>query len=179
MKRWTSVILILAAWGAAAAAPVSFALRGSVLGNGGAPSSGGTIHLQGTMGQPAVGLSDGAAFMVCSGFWCAGGVRVVAVEPDPVADTPKRLFFGAPYPNPARGRVSFALELPKRAGVSLDVYDARGRRVTTLAQGPMDPGKYSVSWDGKSSAQEFSGIYFAVLVIDGQTVARQRVVLLR
>jgi hypothetical protein len=55
MKRWTSVILILAAWGAAAAAPVSFALRGSVLGNGGTPSAGGTIHLQGTAGQPARG----------------------------------------------------------------------------------------------------------------------------
>jgi len=66
------------------------------------------------------------------------------------------------YPNPSRmgTAVSFALSEP--ALVRLCVYDITGRAVQCLAEGPLQPGKHTVRWDGKNAKGQrvAAGVYF-------------------
>ncbi len=41
--------------------------------------------------------------------------------------------------------------------VSLKIYDLLGREITTLVDGVIEPGEYSVQWDASGSV---SGVYF-------------------
>ena len=159
----------------------AYLMRGSIVGNGGNTMSGSNRRLTGTVGQPAVGMSAGPTRIVCWGFWCAGGVRVVGVE-DPVAgDLPTRLELGPAVPNPARGAVAFTLALPRETSVRLTVYDVRGREVETLLRGRMEPGVHHLRWSGDEPGTRLpaAGVYFAALFVDGAMAARRRIVLVR
>ena len=161
-------------------------LKGGVIANGGTPAagiSGSGRRMLGTVGQPAVGYSGNATRILCHGFWCFGGVRVVAVEPGDTPDSglPTVLAFGPPSPNPSRGMVRFRLSLPQAATVDLSLFDVSGRRVGSLVSSRMEPGVFDVSWDGSDAEgrQAGAGYYFARLVVDGRTVARRPLVRVR
>jgi len=47
----------------------------SVLSGGGAPASGGSVTLNGTLGQTAIGSSSGSGVTVGAGFWYGLGAR--------------------------------------------------------------------------------------------------------
>ena len=55
--------------------------------------------------------------------------------------------------------------LPKRTSLALRVYDAQGRAVRTLAAQTHEPGRYQVTWDGRSATGRTvaSGTYFVRL----------------
>jgi hypothetical protein len=155
--------------------------RGGVVGNGGNTCSGGGRVLTGTVGQPAVGVSGGATRIVCSGFWCFGGSRVVAVGdgngsggPDPAL--PKELSFSPPAPNPTHGDSRFTLALPKAARVSLTVYDVSGRQLGETVSQEMEAGWHQLFW---RAPEGHSGVFFARLEVDGATRAERRIVLVR
>lgn len=78
-------------------------------------------------------------------------------------------------PNPTGGETRFVVNLPRAASADLAIVDLAGRRVATLHRGPLAAGQRTFVWDGRGAA---NGVYFARLVVDGQTVAR-RVTLLR
>ena len=54
--------------------------------------------------------------------------------------------FAAPWPNPARDRITFALRLPASAAVQVEVFDLAGRRVATLADGVRPAGESNFTW---------------------------------
>jgi hypothetical protein len=56
-------------------------------------------------------------------------------------------------------------ELGHRSDVRLDVYDAGGRRVRTLAEGTLPPGRHSVRWDSRTGQGDEvpDGIYVVTL----------------
>jgi hypothetical protein len=155
-------------------------LRGGVLANGGTPSSNASYSLLGTLGQPAVGGSVNAGFFLCSGFWCFGGSRVVAVEPPPIGPPPTalptELSFSAPVPNPTRGPTRFALALPEAATVTFIVHDVAGRQVGEPVSREMEAGWHQLFWEG---AADHAGVYFARLIVDGRVCGERRVVLVR
>jgi hypothetical protein len=93
------------------------------VGAGGTVTGAVGIILQSTVGQPAVGVNGNADYIMCHGYWCYGGARVVAIDPPPgmERELPATLEFGPPYPNPAPGAVAFDLALPKEARVELAV----------------------------------------------------------
>lgn len=65
----------------------------------------------------------------------------------PVEELPPRLTLSSVYPNPLRvsGTVSFTLSTPER--VTLEVFDALGRRVAVLLEGqPRPPGTHQVTF---------------------------------
>ena len=80
-------------------------LKGGVLGNGAMPAEGATGGgriLYGTVGQAAVGASGNSVWILCHGYWCFGGVRVISVDDPPeIVNLPTVLAFGLPMPNPA------------------------------------------------------------------------------
>jgi hypothetical protein len=75
--------------------------------------------------------------------------------------------------NPFAGPVSFGVTLPSSARVTLDVFDATGRRVTRVKDEVLDEGTTNLSWDPGDQA---SGVYFARLRSLGHELTR-RVVL--
>jgi hypothetical protein len=89
-----------------------------------------------------------------------------------------RLALSAPHPNPSRGAVRFALELPAASAVEVAIYDLGGRRVRTLHRGPLEAGRHDLTWDGGGAAgrRAAPGVYFARATA-GVTTDTRRIVL--
>jgi hypothetical protein len=54
------------------------------------------------------------------------------------------------------------------------VYDMLGREIAVLVNGPLAPGSYEVTWDGRGAA---SGIYVYQLRAGGQVQSRKMLLL--
>lgn len=94
------------------------------------------------------------------------------------ASQPVRLAVARMYPGAAL--VDFGLETPLAEHVRIDVFDVTGRRIRTLLNRTVMPGKSTVRWDGRSDGglRVGSGVYFARAVA-AQGTAAVRVPLLR
>ena len=89
---------------------------------------------------------------------------------------PTELSFALRGANPVMGTAQFRLGLPRSSSVELSIYNVAGRRVTRLLQGPLEAGYHSVAWDHQSAAPA-SGVYLAVLRVDGQELKQKLTVL--
>ncbi len=83
-------------------------------------------------------------------------------------------------PNPFNPRTTVAFALPVAGPVSMDVFDARGRRVRRLLEEHRSAGAHSVLWDGSDDAGHAlaSGMYIVRVATAAETVSR-KVALLR
>ena len=63
------------------------------------------------------------------------------------------------FPNPSNGLVNISFVLPEPMHVSLEIYDATGRKITSLANGKFN-GKQNISWNTNLVPD---GIYFCKL----------------
>ena len=99
-----------------------------------------------------------------------GAPFVVRAEGSPPEDQPLAI-----YPNPASRAftVEFVVAAPGPGRIAL--FDALGRRVATLADGPLAPGDHRATFDASGLAP---GPYVVRLDVGGQTVTR-RVLLVR
>ena len=105
--------------------------------------------------------------------WNGGGV-VSALPTAPAAGT--QLALGAPAPNPARGPVGLALDLPRDGRMTFRIYDVRGTLVEEVANGWRTAGRHRLMWT--PPARLPAGTYFARAEALGQT-RTQRVVVVR
>lgn len=96
----------------------------------------------------------------------ASGVDI-AVQLPPVA-------IDAPWPNPARGRVSFRLRLGASGAASVSVHDVAGRRVRTWADGNAAAGERTLEWDfhDAQGREVPAGRYYLRLEAGGTVVTR-------
>jgi hypothetical protein len=101
----------------------------------------------------------------------------------PGAETSTRvqmpLALDPPWPNPARGSVSFAYDLPTGGPATLDVFDAAGRHVRSLASGPSAAGHTQLAWDLRDDRgiPALAGVYFLRGQLGGQVLTRRFTVL--
>jgi hypothetical protein len=65
-------------------------------------------------------------------------------------------------PNPCAGSTQIRFEVARTSDISIKVYNAMGQLVRTLENRRMDPGRYSVHWDGTNAVGQrvSSGVYF-------------------
>ncbi len=72
------------------------------------------------------------------------------------------------FPNPFSSITWINYSLPELSNVKLNIYNIRGELISTLQNGQMNPGKYSVKWNGLNDAglSVTSGIYFYRLQTD-------------
>jgi hypothetical protein len=84
--------------------------------------------------------------------------------PDP---SPTELTLGTGQPNPSRTSLALVYSIPSTTPARLAIYDAAGRIVRTLLDGPAQPGVWTADWDGRddTGASAPSGIYFARLEV--------------
>ena len=77
------------------------------------------------------------------------------------------------FPNPFNPSTSIPFEIDAADYVHLNIYDLRGVFVVSLIEAPLQPGRYTSSWDGKNMQGELvsSGIYHAVLSSATQQIA--------
>jgi len=70
-------------------------------------------------------------------------------------------------PNPLSEATVISFDLPSASNVSLCVFDVLGRRVATLAEGPLSPGHHTLDWSLSQHAGHDlrDGIYLARLRI--------------
>ena len=83
-------------------------------------------------------------------------------------------------PNPFNPDTRIAFTVPGGARrASLEVYDVKGRLITTLHDGPVDGGRQVVRWMGRDEhgADVASGVYFVRLEADGDRSYRKMTLL--
>ena len=110
------------------------------------------------------------------------GTTSVEDEPyyDESPELPDQFVLHQNYPNPFNPSTTIEYEVMKASTVTVRVYDALGRIVTTLVDGDMQqPGTYRVQWDGRtaSGVQPASGVYFYSLETPDFRKVRQMVLL--
>ena len=104
------------------------------------------------------------------------GVRgALATAAEDGGDRTGSVEFEAPRPNPFRGATTLRYTLAAAGPVRLDVFDATGRRVATLADATQPAGTYAVAFDGAGLAD---GTY-VVRLATGTATRAHRVVLVR
>jgi hypothetical protein len=83
-------------------------------------------------------------------------------------------------PNPFSGLTSVEYETGVSGRVTVSVYDITGSLVRTLAEGPVSPGRYSVTWDGRNRSRSLipEGIYFCRVCV-GEFESTVKMILVR
>jgi FlgD Ig-like domain len=97
-----------------------------------------------------------------------------------VHETPMALALHQNVPNPFNPTTAITYDVPAGgASVTIRIYDATGRLVRTLVDGPNPAGTHSVSWDGRNSAggAVSSGVYFYRMTAGSFTASRRMVLL--
>jgi hypothetical protein len=80
------------------------------------------------------------------------------------------------YPNPFNAMTTIQFHIPKKAFVTIAVYDILGREVDELVSRDFEPGYYSIKWDASYFA---SGIYFYKLISSGGITMIKKLVYVR
>jgi hypothetical protein len=76
--------------------------------------------------------------------------------------------------NPAHGSAVMEFALPAEGDVSLDVLDAAGRRIASLAGGRHAAGVHRLTWTGETAAGRAApGMYVLRLQADGRQLTRR------
>ena len=110
-------------------------------------------------------------------FRADGTLRRFKLVVEPSSPIPDGYRLSA-FPNPFNSSTSILVEVPESDAV-LAVYDVKGRKVRTLAEG-IPAGEYAISWNGRDDAGKpaASGVY--IVRLRGHTGgAARRLVLLR
>ncbi len=114
--------------------------------------------------------------------WFAIGSRPTAIVQRTDA-VPTAFRLGANYPNPFNPTTTIPFAVTQSGVVTLAIYDNTGRLVKTLINEPLQPGEYTVQWDGRNSSGQAvaSGVYLVRLTAQpaqGATMVRTRKIIL-
>jgi hypothetical protein len=73
------------------------------------------------------------------------------------------------YPNPFNPSTTIKFAIAKSALTDIAVYDVVGRRIATLASEELNPGTYSVTWNGtdNNGVSVASGVYYVRMLANG------------
>ena len=99
----------------------------------------------------------------------------VGVEDQTAENIPHSYNLAQNFPNPFNPVTTISFDLVERGLVALYVYDLRGKKVKTLKEGIVDPGRYQFTWDGTDDRglSVSSGIYMYRLVSENQALTRK------
>jgi hypothetical protein len=81
---------------------------------------------------------------------------------------PKSYDLSQNWPNPFTSSTTMQLDLPEEGNVRVEVFDVRGRLVTSLVEGELPAGRHAILWTSKDSRGQRAspGIYFYRVVTD-------------
>jgi hypothetical protein len=139
-------------------------------------------------------ISKNAGLLTFRGVTCllVAGANIYAATPDygvyrralaevvtsvnhTASEVPARFSLDQNYPNPFNPSTIISFGVANNAFITLKVFDALGREVSTLVSEELAAGTYSRHWDAANVA---SGVYFYRLQV-GEFVGTKKMVLLR
>ncbi|GAB4371064.1 MAG: hypothetical protein Kow0042_13610 [Calditrichia bacterium] len=87
----------------------------------------------------------------------------------------------AVFPNPFNQSCQFQLELPAAVQIKLEIFDATGRKITTITDGFVAAGSHRFPWNGTTDrgVELASGMYFLRMIAAGRQVAVKKILLMR
>jgi hypothetical protein len=132
-----------------------YAIKQSVLGNGGTALNNGGHRLVGTVGQPGIGRVSSAIDIHKAGFWYQAGNVVTSIE-SMSNFLPDEFSLEQNFPNPFNPSTTIEFSLPKPAFVTLKVYNLLGEEVATLVAEQRPAGIHRFYWNVRGLA---SGVY--------------------
>ena len=81
---------------------------------------------------------------------------------------------GTVRPNPSRGAVALAYQLPRSGSVRLSVVDVQGREIAVLANGATPAGRHTATWSGlTANGLAPHGLYFVRYAAGGKVFTRR------
>ena len=91
----------------------------------------------------------------------AEAAKAADLEAEPAAMIPDVFALHPAWPNPSRGGVTFAYDLPEAAPVTLTLYTLLGQRIAVLVDAQREAGTHTLRWEGRlsSSGTVASGVY--------------------
>jgi hypothetical protein len=117
-----------------------------------------------TINQTAIGSITGSNLSAYLGFWYPGIVTGVMEDKTIEIINPNALVIKLykAKPNPFRTQTEIRYSLSAQEKVSLFIYDISGRIVKYLVNGNINPGIYSINWNGRNERgqQVSAGVYF-------------------
>ena len=92
--------------------------------------------------------------------------RVQASTTDAGPPRPRITALLAPTPNPLATGTTLRFDLAQAGDTRLDIFDASGRRVASLLHATLEPGRFTVAWNGHRDGGTplGAGLYFARLL---------------
>jgi archaellum component FlaG (FlaF/FlaG flagellin family) len=108
---------------------------------------------------------------------------VYGLSPDEISDSDKivvkKSSLAANYPNPFNPTTTISFDLAVSGHVSIDVFNIRGQKVTTLVNDEFNAGPHTVNWNGVDSngRSVSSGIYFYRMTTDDFTSTRKMILM--
>ena len=93
-----------------------------------------------------------------------------------IAIIPERCSLRPNYPNPFNARTTLEYDITTTSHVSLNVFDTRGRHIQTLVDATHSSGRYTYNWDCSFIS---SGMYIAVLQVDGKIAGSRKMLLVK
>jgi hypothetical protein len=123
-------------------------------------------------------VPEGNALFTTNGEFTIESV-LAASNADSYMDTkvvvPGDFAISAAYPNPFNPTTQMTLALHTQADISVKVFNMAGQLVDVIAEGQMDKGSYSLTWD---AANVSSGVYFIKTEV-GSVVQNQKIMLIK
>ncbi|MBD3235231.1 MAG: hypothetical protein GF330_00815, partial [Candidatus Eisenbacteria bacterium] len=103
---------------------------------------------------------------------CAGPEVVTESPAPPDAEEATRIVetrFVGVQPNPFLGQTEIVFRLAEALPVQIQIFDAGGRLVRTLADGVLQPGEHRLGWNGRlqSGARANVGVYLCTFRVEG------------
>lgn len=83
--------------------------------------------------------------------------------------------------DPVTFSITFSFNLGSQKEADLSIYNIKREKIKTLCSESLQSGEYTFNWEGKDTHDNFvsSGMYIAVLKVDGNTVATEMVTLIK
>jgi hypothetical protein len=83
------------------------------------------------------------------------------------------------FPNPTSGAAAIAITMPEQGNVTVRVFDAYGKLVSSLYEGNADAGTLSVNWNGTDASGNVVAPGAYIVRVDGSLKASQMITIVR
>lgn len=142
----------------------------SVFGSGGIPVKSLSYSLSSTLGQTAIGNTQGINYRQPVGFWYS--IDIIVGIPGLDDLIPGRFELLQNYPNPFNPVTLIRYAIPRAGRVRIEIFNILGQRVHTLMDSDQTPGYHAMTFDGSSLA---SGLYIYRMQADGFSEVRRMI----